>query len=647
MAILSKSDFKLASTCPQKLLYKKAGFPLNNQESEFLQILAEGGYVVGKMAKVMYEDKAAREGYACYEVSTGNNQEEAIRQTEDLLNTHERIIVFEPAIRSGQKLVRIDILIKDGKRFHILEVKAKSHESYEDLEEVEKQKKKLKEYIEDVAYQKMVLQEYLNEHTEQFPDVVIKAGLLMPDRKSITTIEHLASWFSVTRDIDAFERVRVDFLYPERASELWENGHPILKVLEVDEYLEEMMPTIQSRATLLLSYLNGITKPDIERNYISGKCFSCEFKNPEKSDQDGYALCLNKRAYGENHISELYHATTVGGTKDPLVNTLLRQNISLSIFSFNESDFNTKNGSLGSRGERQLIQYLNTREPQEYFSDTMADELADKFKYPLHFIDFETLTPAIPHHKGMSPYETIAFQWSCHTISEPGAAPVHSEWINTELDFPNFKFAESLMQQIGEEGTPLMWATHENTVLRVILRQLENANQYQPGYTNPSLRNWLIGITKEKAADKKTILREGRLLDMNQFTFQHYFHPYMKGRTSIKKTLPAVWNHQEYLYTVPYFSKYYKRDESGAVMSPYDTLKYAWEEQEYIDAENRETVKEGTGAMRAYQDMLFGNGRENATEKERLKQELLNYCELDTMAMIIIWYHWKTTMAVS
>ncbi|MBK7640866.1 MAG: DUF2779 domain-containing protein [Bacteroidetes bacterium] len=43
-------------------------------------------------------------------------------------------------------------------------------------------------------------------------------------------------------------------------------------------------------------------------------------------------------------------------------------------------------------------------------------------------------------------------------------------------DFPNFRFAESLMKQIGETGTPLMWATHENTVLRKILEQLENNN---------------------------------------------------------------------------------------------------------------------------------------------------------------------------
>ena len=648
MRTLSKSDFKLAGTCPQKLLYKKAGFEMNNQGSEFLQILAEGGYLVGKMAKVMYEEMARREGYACAEISTGRDHQEAVRQTDELLERHDRIILFEPAIRSGQKLIRVDILIKDGNVFSLIEVKAKSHESDADQETEQEQKKELKEYMEDVAYQQLVLQEYLQNHAEMFPNAIIQAGLLMPDRKAVTSIDNLAAWFSLTRDEQLFEKVQVDFLETGRAGELWENGQPMLKVLYVDKEIAAMMPEIQSRVAQYLSYLNGQSEPDIEQDCISTKCFACEFRNPHLPEQDGYAMCLGQRAYAEHHISELYHAATVGG-RSPLVNDLLRKNEPLTIFSFAEEDFLKKDGSWGSRGIRQRIQYHNTRANQEYFSDDMADALAASFKYPLHFIDFETLTPAVPHHRGMSPYETIAFQWSCHTIASPGSAPVHSEWINVGLDFPNFKFAETLMQQLGDEGTPLMWATHENTVLRAILRQLQNAERYQPGYSNPLLEEWLTRMTKEKSGNKKTVIREGRLLDMNKFTLEHYFHPYMKGKTSIKKTLPAVWNHQPYLYEVPYFAPYYRRDDAGEVLNPYETLQYMREidGEAYMDAENMETVKEGSGAMRAYQDMLFGAGRHNQERRETLRQELLNYCKLDTMAMVIIWHHWKTSLGVS
>ena len=105
--------------------------------------------------------------------------------------------------------------------------------------------------------------------------------------------------------------------------------------------------------------------------------------------------------------------------------------------------------------------------------------------------------------------------------------------------------------------------------------------------------------------------------------------------------LNSANNHNEYLHIVPYFKQYYKK-ENDIILNPYETLKYRWEDEEYVDAEINETVKEGSAAMRAYQNMLFGDGKNNDEIRKKLKQELLNYCELDTMAMVIIWKHWYT-----
>ena len=225
----------------------------------------------------------------------------------------------------------------------------------------------------------------------------------------------------------------------------------------------------------------------------------------------------------------------------------------------------------------------------------------------------------------------IAFQWSCHTIHKPGEEPVHNEWINTEQSFPNFRFAESLMKQIGDKGTPLMWATHENTVLRAILGQMDVF-----GYENEVLKDWLSNTTKDDDMG-----REGRLVDMNAFTFQHYFHPYMKGKTSIKKTLPAIWNYHPYLHEIPWFKIYCKTDEAGNILDPYQTLKQIFADQSPEDIlagkELEEVVKEGSAAMKAYRDMMYGD----PSQKDKIKRQLLEYCKLDTMAMVIIWEHWK------
>ena len=47
---LSKSDFTLARSCAKKLVYKKANYPTTLEGNEFMEVLAEGGYLIGKYA---------------------------------------------------------------------------------------------------------------------------------------------------------------------------------------------------------------------------------------------------------------------------------------------------------------------------------------------------------------------------------------------------------------------------------------------------------------------------------------------------------------------------------------------------------------------------------------------------------------------
>ena len=54
MYTLSKSDFKVAMTCPTKLYYRKLKYPTTMEGNEFMEMLAEGGYMVGKLATLLY-----------------------------------------------------------------------------------------------------------------------------------------------------------------------------------------------------------------------------------------------------------------------------------------------------------------------------------------------------------------------------------------------------------------------------------------------------------------------------------------------------------------------------------------------------------------------------------------------------------------
>jgi nucleosome assembly protein 1-like 1 len=57
------------------------------------------------------------------------------------------------------------------------------------------------------------------------------------------------------------------------------------------------------------------------------------------------------------------------------------------------------------------------------------------------------------------------------------------------------------------------------------------------------------------------------------------------------------------------------------------------------DEEDEDSVIEGTGAIRIYQELIFLQG---LTEEFKRNRETLlkQYCELDTAAMVMIWAHW-------
>jgi len=129
------------------------------------------------------------------------------------------------------------------------------------------------------------------------------------------------------------------------------------------------------------------------------------------------------------------------------------------------------------------------------------------------------------------------------------------------------------------------------------------------------------------------------MVDMCELAKAGYFHPKIKGILSLKYVLPAVWESDQALHTNPAFTKYYRQSPEGAVANPYDTLP-ALPFGNPDEEETEQVVTEGAGAMRAYQEMLYGVSRHNEVLKEQWRRLLLQYCELDTVAMVMVWTHW-------
>ena len=90
----------------------------------------------------------------------------------------------------------------------------------------------------------------------------------------------------------------------------------------------------------------------------------------------------------------------------------------------------------------------NDPEPEIDVEDLKAE--MSTWKYPLHFIDFETSAVAIPFHKGMRPYEGIAFQYSHHIVYEDGTIEHKGEYLNTikETKAKKKKYIDSGMKYL-------------------------------------------------------------------------------------------------------------------------------------------------------------------------------------------------------
>lgn len=599
---LSKSDFKVAQTCATKLFYKKNGYPSSDQHNEYLLMLADGGYMIGKMAQLLYEPGI--------EITTEKGTSDAISKSEELLR-QPNIVLFEPAISVNNKLIRIDILVKTGDSFQLIEVKSKSFDST-DFRSTQQQGKKYfelaewREYIEDIAFQKYVLR-------EKFPSAKIESYLFLPDKSKTTPIEGLIEWFRLeeTKIVGDTKFRKTDVSFTGNIEEL-KKSH-ILELVNVDEYVDKILPAIEANSKIYIESI--MSKSKIERQ-IDASCNKCEFtETDDKFNESGFKQCWKELADPKPHLFELSHLGNFNRSKDKHIDSLIRnRKVSLSDIPIEiiQDKYNNR-------------PFYQVTRKEEFLLPGFEDELK-KIEYPLFFIDFETSQMAIPYHAGMRPYGKVIFQWSCHVIEKPESSPVHYEWLNTANKYPNFEFAEALKQLLKDTGTVLIWTQYENTILKDILNTLDTMGQ-----VSSELKEWLLKTIKFSKEDST------RFLDMNSLALKYYFHPYMGGRTSIKVTLPAVLKAsnsekiKKYLEDV----KLYALDKDHTICDPYKQLPKIIVDDVVLDVSN------GTDAMIAYQEMLYGISRNNQDIKEGYEKLLRQYCRLDTLAMVIIWEHWN------
>ena len=164
--------------------------------------------------------------------------------------------------------------------------------------------------------------------------------------------------------------------------------------------------------------------------------------------------------------------------------------------------------------ERQRRACKSVQKGEPWFSPELGKELGG-LKYPIYFMDFETVNPAIPRFPGMRPYDQIPFQWSVHLQKEPGATLEHFEFLATDPNDPRREFITSLCSVLGKSGSIVVYSAFESQRLS-------------------ELAVWL----PEFSGRIKKIQR--RLWDLLPVVRSHVYHPKFAGSYSIKNVLPAL-----------------------------------------------------------------------------------------------------------
>jgi predicted RecB family nuclease len=166
-----------------------------------------------------------------------------------------------------------------------------------------------------------------------------------------------------------------------------------------------------------------------------------------------------------------------------------------------------------SERQRRACTCVQTGEP--WYSPEL-EEVLSGLKYPLYFMDFETVNPAIPRFAGMRPYDQIPFQWSVHVLRESGTELAHFEFLATDTNDPRREFIASLCAAVGKSGSIVVY------------------NQQFESQRLSELANWL----PEFAERIKRI--QSRLWDLLPVVRNHVYHPAFAGSFSLKAVLPAL-----------------------------------------------------------------------------------------------------------
>ena len=224
---------------------------------------------------------------------------------------------------------------------------------------------------------------------------------------------------------------------------------------------------------------------------------------------------------------------------------------------------------------RQAIQKLCADSGEPHIAKIKLKSFLDTIKYPIYFLDFETINSAVPMFDATKPYLQIPFQFSLHILYSPDTIPEHYEYLYEGTNDPRPEFLEELQKVLGDSGS-----------IVVYYEQFEIARLKELAKVFPEYQTWVTSVLS-------------RIADLiYPFKKFDYYNEKQRGSASLKRVLPALTK-----------------------------LSYS----------NLE-ITEGLIASVVFFNLTYNPSPGTEVDKSKIRKQLLEYCKLDTQAELEIFY---------
>lgn len=221
-------------------------------------------------------------------------------------------------------------------------------------------------------------------------------------------------------------------------------------------------------------------------------------------------------------------------------------------------------------GQKRALECYRTN--REWIDRDGIRKALEQWRWPLHHIDFETISYAVPRYNGTSPHQQIPYQFSYHYQHGINKKLQHEEYLHDLPGDPREAVAERLVATVPSDGSVVAYnAQFEKTCLELLA-----ASSWRH-------RDSLLDIA-------------GRLVDPLPIFRAHVYHPGFLGSFSIKAIAPAL----------------------------------VGEELSYKHLE----IPNGMAAQQAFIRLVESDISEH--DRIRLRNAMLTYCKQDTLAMVRI-----------